>query len=124
MKEEEFLQMAKTYGVRVGVEKTHPDFPERALRELVLAGTHIGVINYHTHFGDPDKSGRYVVINPDPYRIRRVDDECKVDDITEEKFVAMLRHHDMFNSEKILNMMDRLAGYLDDVMAMKRKLDG
>ncbi len=124
MKEEEFLRMAKTYGVRVGAEKTYPEYPERDFKELVLADTHVGTISYQTHFDDVKKNGRYVIIHPDPYRIRRVDDECKVDDITEEKFVAMLRRHDMFNSEKILNMMDRLAGYLDDVMAMKRKLDG
>lgn len=124
MTEEEFLRMAEKYGVRVGAEKTYPEYPERDFKELVLADTHVGTISYQTHFDDVKKNGRYVIIHPDPYRIRRVDDECKVDEITEEKFVSMLRRHDMFNSEKILDMMDRLTGYLDDVIAMKRKLDG
>lgn len=124
MTEEDFLRMAEKYGVRVGTEMTYPEYPERDFKELVLADTLVGAISYETHFDDVKKSGRYVIIHPDPYRIRRVDDECKVDEITEEKFVSMLRRHDMFNSEKILDMMDRLTGYLDDVIAMKRKLDG
>lgn len=123
MTEEEFLNMAKTYGVRVGYEHKHPDYPERSSRELVLADTHIGTISYQTHFSDPEKSGRYVVIHPDPYKIRTVDDECKIDDITEEKFVAMLRRQNIFSSDKLLDMIDRLTTYVEDAISMKRKLE-
>lgn len=123
MTEEEFLNMAKTYGVTVGAEHTHPDYPERDTKELMLADTHIGVICYQTHFGDPEKCGRYVIIHPDPYKIRTVDDECKIDDITEAKFAAMLRRQEMFGSDKLLDMIDRLTTYVEAAISMKRKLE-
>ena len=122
MNEEEFLKMAETYGIRVGNVKTYPGYPERDYKELFLADIYVGKISWHIHFGSHEKDGLYFCAEPDPYKSRTVNDELKISDATEEKFVAVLQRQDLFSSKKLLSMMDKFATYLDDVMNMKRKL--
>lgn len=120
MTEEEFVEMAESYGLRAEDPQTYGYFNDKYRRDFTLAGEYIGKITDLRVPGHPEKGGRIFYIAPRPFMLPTEANSVLLSQITKEQFETMLTGK--FNSIDLAAKIGSLTHHLADVRTLNDKL--
>lgn len=120
MTEEEFIEMAESYGLRADDPQPYGYFNDKYRVDLTLAGEYIGKITDLTVIGHPEESGRIFYVEPRPFQLPTEANSALLSQMTKERFEAMLTGR--FDSIDLATRIGNLTQYLADVRSLNDKL--
>lgn len=120
MTEEEFIEMAESYGVRAGDPQTYGYMNDNYLVECFLAGEYIGKITDLIVFGHPEESGRIFYMEPRPFTFPTAQNSVLLSQMTAERFEKMLTSR--FDSIDLAARIGSLSHHLADIRTLNEKL--
>ena len=121
MTEEEFIEMAKSYGLRADDPRPYGYFNDKYSVDFTLAGEYIGKITDFTSMsGHPEESGRAFYMEPRPFMLPTEANSVLLSQMTKERFEAMLTGR--FDSIDLATRIGSLKQHLADIRILNDKL--